>query len=74
MVIEHVGVSQKLVSTCLHDVGKSGVARLVEPEISRQDCGQVDPDGFQTAVNLPCHLEAFFLLLDLGGKHSLRPV
>ena len=60
--------------TYLHNVGQSGVSRLVEPEISREDGRQVDLDGLEAAVDLPGHLEALVLLLDLGGEHALRPV
>ena len=56
---------------CLHDVGKGGVARLVQSEIGREDCGEVDLDGLQTSVNLSHHGQPGVCLLHLGGEDAL---
>ena len=39
----------------LHDVGELHETWLVEPQIHRDDGGQVDFDGFQAGVHFPDH-------------------
>ena len=55
----------------LHDVGKSCIARLVQPEISREDSRKTDLDGLQASVNLSNHRQSGVSLLYLGGEDSL---
>lgn len=58
----------------LHDVGQCRVARLVQPEIGRDDHRQLAIDRLESAVDLASHPnDAFAYELDLGRKRSLRP-
>lgn len=59
----------------LHDVGQAGVPRLVQPQIGRDDHGQLGPQRLNTAVDLARHFDGAVLVLDLdlAGLRRLRP-